>query len=106
MVEAKRKKYGLLKDLVVTGESCLVDWRRFHFLQIGRLRVKLWSIGYGYKMRFLVTDLNQLDAKERQSGKHIMRHLSLASEAYNITLSVDGINAALYKEKASNIFFK
>ena len=48
--------------------------------------------------------MNQLDAKERQSGKHIMRHLSLASEAYNITLSVDGINAALYKEKAWNNF--
>ena len=45
-----------------------------------------------------MTDLNKLDVKERQSGKHIMRHLSLASEAYNITLSVDGINAALYKE--------
>ena len=25
MVEAKRKKYGLLKDLVVTGESCPAD---------------------------------------------------------------------------------
>ena len=33
MVEAKRKKYGLLKDLVVTGESCLADCQRFHFLQ-------------------------------------------------------------------------